>query len=224
MAAENGVDPAVDLAATVAAETISTGQSAKRITEYEMENGVVLRIKPVPPLVLRNAARGIVDPEVPMVHIESKGRDEPNPDDPAFIAALAEARERRSQAASIAALLVGTEVKSIPPGIPGPDDDSWVEDLRTVYDVAGIKWDIDTTPGSKARYLAWLRNYAIGSDTELYILNRVLTVGVALTNAEVQAAAESFRSLVARSTNLADTNTPTPDYGDAVRSGDSGDG
>lgn len=218
----NGHDPLADRAAIAA--TIETGQGAKRITEYTMENGVVLTIKPVPPLILRNAARHVLDPEVPKVFIEDADRTEENPDDPQYIADIEAARERRSMAALTAALLVGTEFKSAPEGVPGPEDDTWIENLKAINEVVGITMEIHDEPGSRARYLDWLRLVAISSETELHILTRILTIGVALTNAEVQAAAESFRRLLARSTDLANSDPTLSLDGDPVPAGDLGAG
>lgn len=212
----NGHDPDADRAAIAA--TIETGQASKRITEYTMENGVVLTIKPVPPLILRQAARHVLDPEVPMAHIDHADRDEPNPSDPQYLADIEAAQERRSMAALTAALLVGTEFRSAPEGVPGPDNDEWIENLKAINEVVGITMEIHDEPGSKARYLDWLRLVAISSETELHILTRILTIGVALTNAEVQAAAESFRRLLARSTDLANSDPSLSVDGDPVPS------
>lgn len=210
----NGHDPLADAAAIAA--TIETGQAAKRITEFKMENGIVLTIKPVPPLILRNAARHVLDPEVPKVYIEHADRTEDNPSDPQYLLDIEAAQERRSMAALTAALLVGTEVKSVPEGSPGPDDDEWIENLKAINEVVGITMEIHDEKGSRARYLDWLRLVAIGSEVELFILTRILTVGVALTNAEVQAAAESFRGFLARSTDLASADPSLSVDGDRL--------
>jgi len=212
--AKNGTAPAAD----AALQAIATGQAEKGARALTLDNGIVLRLKPVPPMLVREAAKNIPDPPVPKVYIEAKGREESNPMDPAYLAAVQEANVRRGEAGQILALLMGTELESVPAGMYGPDDDGWVEEIRAVNDVAGITVEISDEPGSKRRYLDWLRLYAVSSETELFLLGRLVTIGVALTEQEVQAAAESFRRLLARGANLDAAGAIAADDGDPVPS------
>ncbi len=232
MTMENGHDPLADQAAVAASEQFDNGQAALRIREYRMENGVVLRLKPVPPMLLRAAAVRVRDPEVPMAYIESKGRDEPNPSHPDYLRGLSEAADRRNQAALTVGLLSGTEFVSAPSGIPGPDDDEWIDVIRSTNEVAGdvidapdFQLELHIEPGSKARYLDWLRYYAISSETELQTLRWLTTMGVALSEEEVQASASAFRDIYARgaaldialaASSIDRPDVPAPDPGDGA--------
>lgn len=212
MAGRNGQSSDSDQAAVAAA---NSGQAAKRIKELELENGIILALKPVPPLLLREAARNIRDPEVPIWHDPDKGRDEPNPNDPDYLLGIAEAREKRSQAAMTVALLTGTAIISVPEGMYRPEQDEWIADIRAAYEIAGTTVELHDHP-ERARYLDWLRYYAISSETEMFVLTKLTTLGVALTNEEVQAAAESFRRVLARGANLDPAGTESEIDGDTL--------
>lgn len=222
MTTKNGAQPsASDVAAIAAAES---GQGAKRIQRYRMENGIVLKLKGVAPLIMREAASRIRDPQVPMAFIEAKGTEEPNPNDPEYIRELLEVQSRRSEAALTAALIMGTEIDEIPEGMSGPDDTQWSDDVETISELTGVSLPLNTTIGSKGRYLDWLRYYAISSETELAMLTRMLTIGVALTHEEVQAVAESFRRIFAGSANLENARTEPSADGSGVPGDATGDG
>lgn len=92
---------------------------------FDVPYGVRVKVVPVSAPLITDAAAMIDDPPVPMVYIESKGREEENPNDPNYLKALTNAEIRRSQASMDAMLMFGTEL------IDGmPEDDSWIDRLK----------------------------------------------------------------------------------------------
>jgi hypothetical protein len=206
-----------DGAASLAAEQAT----ALPVTEVTLENGVALRLKPVPPFAIRNAAAHLKRPEVPIWVDPDKGREEPNPNDPDYQAAVRQYVNDQAEAALTVALLLGTEVISVPEGMYGVADERWAEEVTESMALAGGHFEVHAS--GKARYLDWLRMYAIPSEIDNYRLTRILTSGVGLTEAEVQRSVESFRSLYRRSPDLV-APAPVPpidgDHGAPVDPGD----
>lgn len=184
----NGTQNAADAAALSAA-----AGGTERMTQITLESGVVLRLKPVSPMMLRSAAKHLERPRPPVVNIPEKGRDEENPNDPDYIRAVAQWSIDVAEAGLSVALMLGTEVESVPEGMAGHEDDAWIEAIEGVDAIVGGTTTIHRE--GRGRYLDWLRLYAIGSETDFFRLSRVLTSGVALSEEEVNAAAASFRGL-----------------------------
>lgn len=181
-----------------AAVRAADDHAVKRVERITLENGVVLRLKAVSPITLRDAAAHLKRPEVPMVEIpDAGGRTEPNPNDPAYLAAIQQWNADVSEAGITVALILGTEVESLPDGMPGWESDDWIEALRAAREIVPNAPPLVVHETGKGRYLDWLRMYAISTNTDMYRLSRILTTGVALTEEEVQAAADSFRSVYA---------------------------
>lgn len=128
-------------------------------------NGLRLRLHPnrMSKQLIYDAASAIVDPPVPMYYSEDLGREEPNPDDPAYRAALEDAEHRRSWASIKALLVLGTSVEELPPDTDGPEATDWAM-------VAAVRgWHRDRIPDDPySRYEAWLRYFGlIGAGNEL---------------------------------------------------------
>jgi len=159
--------------------------------EVTLSNGIVLKLKPVPPFLVRQAVLSHKRPEPPITFIKDKEREEINPNDPAYLRALEEYEALTSDTALNITLAAGTEVKSVPEGLFLPEDEGWTE----ILEYAGISasWERKLD-----RYLAWLRYYALGAATDITAVTSALAKGIGLTEVEVQAAAESFRSGKAR--------------------------
>lgn len=152
-----------------------------------LKNGIMLKLKPVAPLAIREAAVRVQPPEVPIVFVEEKQREERNPADPAYLRAVD--RYEADQIIRVADVLVlmGTKVEYIPEGLSRPEDDDWIDLLEAV--------DIQVPRDNKyRRYLAWVRYSAIEDEEDI---GRVVAAVVRLsgvTEVEVDKAAQAFRS------------------------------
>ena len=128
-------------------------------------NGLRLKLHPnrMSKQLIYDAASGIVDPPVPMFYSEDLGREEPNPENPEYIAALKDTENRRAWASIKALLVLGTSIEQLPPDTDGPDQTDW--DM-----VASLRgWQRSRIPDDKySRYEAWLRYFGLlGAGNEL---------------------------------------------------------
>lgn len=130
----NRKNPAVAVASEIAA--------SGRI-EVVLPGGKRAAIRSIPASLIDEVTSRIKDPDVPTWRNESAEppRDEPNPNDPAYIAALAEAQRQRGIAAVDAMCMMGIELID-----PISKDEDWFARLmymqsRNMIDLSG--YDLD---------------------------------------------------------------------------------
>ena len=93
-------------------------------TIITLSTGIRVRIVPVAAHLIDEAMFEIKDPAVPKQDL-GKGREEPNPLDPAYRQALADAEHARGIAASDTLIFMGVEL------VDGmPEDDEWLKKLK----------------------------------------------------------------------------------------------
>lgn len=165
----------------------SAVRAARAPEQVTLSNGIMLRLKPVPPGVLRRVVQAVKAPDVPVVFVESRGREEENPNDPGYLAALEECRRARLLADQKARFALGTEVIDVPDSMFGPEDDRWIEQLRAV----GIEPRVDTPT---TRYAEWLELYAVSRAFDVTTLVAACYATSAIFEPEVLDALNSFRS------------------------------
>lgn len=175
--------------------TLASIESASKVAEIlknrwvdraQLRNGIVLKLSPVPPLAIREAAILTPPPRVPMWISPDKEREEPNPNDPDYLAALDRYSAEQSFRVADTIHLLGTAIEHVPDGIDRPEDDGWIDRL----DSLGIKVDRDNP---HKRYLSWLRLYAYSSKVDISMVTALTTRLSGVTEEEVQRAAASFR-------------------------------
>lgn len=176
-------------AAAAAVEESQTPQDSV----VTLSNGVKLKLKPVPPFLVRQAAMKLERPKVPKMDI-GKGREEDNPDDPSYQEDLDLYENRATDAGVNVMIAAGTEIMSIPEGVPEVEDDSWLELLAFLE----IEVDIERP---LARYLTWMRYVGLATAADITLITGRLSKGIGLTEEEVEATAESFRNRAARRAN-----------------------
>lgn len=158
-------------------------------------SGVVLRLKKVNVLRINAINDRFRYPEVPKLFDENKGRELRNPDDPNYKAACAEVDEQRMMAILDAIAVLGTEIVSVPEGVPALADNTWVEELQFLQ--------IPVDPDSPlARYMAWIKYVAIKDQEDLMTIGREF--GLVMGNSEVMVAdsiATNFPDQATRTTN-----------------------
>lgn len=100
-------------------------EGTDKVPDMITKKGVKIRIESVPPSLLDDVTSKITDPLPPMIMIESKGREEPNPSDPKYLQELAEAEDARNRAIMDALVLFGVEL------VDGmPEDDGWLKKVK----------------------------------------------------------------------------------------------
>lgn len=169
-------------------------------TEITLRNGIVLNLKPVPPLIIRKATGRLTRPKAPLVDL-GKGRKEENVSDPDFLKAQEQFGQDAFDAGANVMLALGTSVKSVPDDLDKPQDDGWVEQLTTV----GFEVDISS---DTARYLSWIQYYALSNEEDLLKVVLGVTKLTGVGESEVAAAVSSFRGGAARGS---DNGVPAKD-------------
>jgi len=200
---------ALDAAVSAAADGV--GKSSPNL--LTLGTGVVLRVKPVSPLLIRRAAASIPEPEVPQLFLEDKGREEANPDDPEYKRALQKYSEEVEEASTLLMLAAGTEVVEVPEEMESPEGETWLSQVEEIMSFTGAEFDpkrdrLDTRIG---RYLVWLQYYAIRS---LQDLVKLLSTLAELSGVSEEAVAKAVSSFRGGTLGRAVDGLPAEDAGD----------
>ena len=155
-----------------------------------LTTGVVLRIGDVPAWAFQEIQKQmrLERPKVPVVHIEAKDRDEPNPNDPDYVDAIAAYDAKHTEKLMDMAIMLGTEMESVPDGFPKPDDEGWTEKLKKLGIAIPDNKDLD------ARYLSWVKLCAARTDKDLGSLILACGRNAGVTEEDAAEAAASFSS------------------------------
>lgn len=153
---------------------------------YTTERGIVLKYYKVSADLVRKAYSAIPVPQPPMVYIESRNRQEPNPHDPGYLHSLNAYSNETQLAIHTIYLMRGVEIATLPPGVPGPDSSEWYEGIEDV--IGGVP------QGATARKTAWLLYYALNDTEKDEVLEDLMKFSGLITEEKVQEALDSFRS------------------------------
>lgn len=103
----------------------STGQAVLNVAKKEgsdgdgiikLSTGYRARLHPVASSLIADVTAQLDEPQIPVFMNEDKGREEPNPNDPAYIKAMAEYQRKQGQAGLDAMVMFGVElVDGVPP-------------------------------------------------------------------------------------------------------------
>ena len=190
-------------ASEAAADAAEAYTGDEHIDRIALANGIVLALKTVPPLLIRDAAMRIPQPPVPVVHIESKDREEENPGDPDYLQALIGWRAERDEAGLNVALIMGTEPSHVPDGMFSPDDEGWVAGIGATF--AAIDMEppkISGEIGSAARYLSWCKLYALSTEYDVLRVTLILTSAIAVSEEDVRQSVDAFRDRIKRAADI----------------------
>jgi hypothetical protein len=113
------------------AKRIARGQGESEI--ITLSTGVVVRLKPVSSSLVEQVRSAIPMPEVPVVFIKEKEREEENPNDPHYINEVEEVNRKRSEAILDALCIFGIELVD---GLP--EDDAWLKKLQKLEQRGGL--------------------------------------------------------------------------------------
>lgn len=116
------------------AKEVTTKNGANNIVNV---NGVRVKLTPVSSTLIDAVTNKIKDPPVPTWMNPDKEREEPNPNDPEYLAELAEANRKRGLAALDALAMFGIEMID-----PIPENRSWVRKL-TILGVDMSGYDLE---------------------------------------------------------------------------------
>lgn len=175
-----------------------------RGAEFTLSNGIVLKIKSVPPFLYQAVQNEFKPPNPPKVMIEEKGREEENPNDPEYLRLLLELDEQQSLAINNLFLAYGTEILSVPEGYYRPEEDGWIAKVEFAQNITGKNIHIDRDDEIQ-RYLNWLRYYALETGGDIALATRLPMELGGIREGEVEEVMESFRSLPERRTDPQDS-------------------
>lgn len=96
---------------------------------YAFDDGNRVKLTSIPAAVIDNVVSRIKMPEVPMVRLPDYDRDEPNPNDPAYLLAVQETERKRGGAMIDAVVMFGIQLVD---GMPTTDE--WLNKLRFMVD------------------------------------------------------------------------------------------
>ena len=144
----------------IASDIASENKKQGKLNTLTLSTGVELRLKPVQSYVYVEFEKRHKRPKPPVVFIEEHGREQENPDDPAYRDKLIDWEREHTMGLLDVALVLGTELISKPESIPDVDSDEWIDGLEIA-----LGEDL-TFKNKKERYLYWLK-YVGASDEDL---------------------------------------------------------
>lgn len=165
---------------------------------FTTKRGMIFQLSAVSRYLIMDINDSLPLPKPPIVMIEEKGRSEENPNDPDYIVALRQTNFKKGMAVSNAYLALGTKLVTLPDDIEPCDSSDWSDILTDL----GIKIPIK----GRARYVAWLRYYAVPGDDFEALITATMREGSVTTEADVKKAEDSFRG---NETGDAPTGIPT---------------
>ncbi len=156
--------------------------------EITVSTGVKFKVKKAPSMAFQAVARQweMKAPKVPVVLIEAKGRKEENPSDPDYVKALKKFEEDKGLGLFDAAILLCTEVVSIPENMEASDKEDWLENLKLIGICPGN--------GKRERYLSWVKYYAAPMDEDMVLLNNSIARENGVSEGDVSAAMAALKS------------------------------
>lgn len=181
-------------AALLVTETVASAP-VKPDGEWESTHrpGLRFKLRKMSRMALVEAGRKVIDPKVPVVWIEDKQRDEPNPNDPDYKEELNRAAWTRSTTIVNTCLVLGTALISTPDDLDSIESTEWIEQLEFI--------GLEVPPGKYARYAAWVRYYALDDDELTDLVIHIQRFNGVVTEQDVQQAAEEFKSIETRDTD-----------------------
>lgn len=194
MSGPNLEDAAYDAAVKTATQIDASLNGDNVVT---LASGVQLRIKPVNPLLIQTAGRNIQEPDVPKVYLKDDDKWIPNYADPEYIKNMKKYAVDQQMAVIDVGYLMGTEVVHVPEGISKIEDDDWIDHLEFL----GIIDREQVTSNKHARYLAWLKYYAITTDEDFPKLTFATMKTIGVQEGDVQEAVATFPNRKERRAN-----------------------
>ncbi len=169
----------------------ATGAPAADETQetLRLSTGVVLKLHIPAPMVVQSAFKEAKknEPKPPTVYIKDKDRNEENPSDPDYVAALKQWRYEAGMRGLRALIPTGTTLETVPNGIPGPDHEDYADLMASMQ--------IDPGAGRFTRYVQWVLHVACGGVDDLDSLTNALMRRLGVTEEDVAEAQASFRGI-----------------------------
>lgn len=182
-----------EMNATEAASAAVEDSEKEADNTLTLSNGVKVRVKPLPDLLMRKLYSKFDPPEPPEVEVESGGKTwtEPNYNDPNYENAMRKYTMNLADGIANLILLKGFDIISKPDHIPDyEDDDTWVEELEAV--------GLDVPEKPLERKLAWMEYRIVATNNDLDAIQEASQRLSGISEEDVEEAQERFRGLTGR--------------------------
>lgn len=173
-------------------EELTVAKKRRHDKEFTTEKGVVIRYNKVSSDAVRKAYTAVPIPKPPEVWIKDRGRYEPNPADPGYIAEMAAYSHKTQLIASTIYLMHGTDIVAVPEGVPNFDSDEWFEGFEQYWDIP---------KGALARKTQWLQMFILDDDEKNRVVTDIMVMSGFLIEEDVTAVINSFRPPSVQETN-----------------------
>ena len=165
---------------------------------FTTRSGIVLKIRPVPSHVTREVLRQLKEPKVPVFHNDAKERDEENPRDPTYLAAVDEFKNKQVDLSNRTYLLYTEVLGLLPEGIDSPTDSTWSDELKFI--------GVEVHDSGRERYVDWLKFYALTDADFKDLMTAMYVAGGLVSEEDIAAAITSFPD---NKNGTANTDVPT---------------
>lgn len=184
---------------------------------FTASTGLQLKLKKVSRMIILDATRKLAIPQPPRQFIESKGREEENPADPAYQTAYNSYMYDIGMIGYATYFILGTVPVSMPDDLEPSEGTTWSDNIQAVHE------DLNIPEKGPRRYFAWLKYYALNEQDQNALLQACIRYSGGTLEADVKEAQASFRDIQAGDTAAgvpAQTAVERRDNdGDSVRNG-----
>lgn len=153
--------------------------------EYISRNGIVFKLKKVSRLLILDATKKILPPEVPVIYLEDKGRKEENPSDPIYIQKMQDYNAERGLLTSTLIVAFGSEVIHLTEDYIKFESPEWEEDLKD--------FGVDIPIKGKARYAAWVKYHLLDDEDVTDLIRSIMRFSGITIEEDVNRAEANFR-------------------------------
>jgi len=167
-----------------------TGDAVQEI--IQLSTGYHAQIRSISLHLIFEAQQSVEKPEVPMWMNEEKGREEPNPDDPKYLEALAEHSQQQQMAIADVMIMFGVDVVDADGNIlHAPSDDEWIDKLKLRNRLGYSRVDLDAfdLTSQVERDFLFKKYYVVGAAD----ISTLMELYDFMSEEDVAEAEESFR-------------------------------
>ena len=163
-------------------EAVTVKKERKEKVARALSTGVRATLKPVPQTILQDALALVKEPEVPVVWIGEKDREEENPNDPAYLKALGDVATEQARVTFDVFALFGIELEE-----PAEKGD-WLKRLQLMERLGRL--DLSRFDPEDSIDLEFLfKRYVAMGNADYILIGAISNV----TEADVRQAARSFQ-------------------------------
>ena len=200
MSNEPNVTKAVAESVSHTEKRLETPDKEQEIKTARVSSGVVFKVKEVPQVAYVDLRNSLPEPVPPVWYNEEYDREEPNENDPRYIAQHANWETNMATAIMDLNIMLGSEVESIPSdgGVAPPDSEEFKEKMKILLRTFGWSKQEIREVGKTERYLLWVKYEACSgkmyeSDSDLSKLFTAIGRMSGVPEEDVNEAIEKFR-------------------------------